>query len=277
MSINKQQIQELTFQIRSTSDCAVLAIILPEFLKAVQDLEKSIRKTTQDQLDKILPLLKIPGLNLSKIVGWIKKNVIGQALPQLKAYITLIKDIIEIIQAVEDLVDAIAEIDDKIKRCLLTINPITQFKRDLEFMAAQALGRVDTIQTSINNIIQIPQTIKTNSLKDFIDTVDAGFDSIDSVASTILNTADISNVSPPTLVRSGSILTTTDAQWNQTPSDVSYQYFRIERGVVLELEGQNESTYTITPDDIGSAIKVKVTATNAVSGEEVFSNMINIV
>lgn len=70
----------------------------------------------------------------------------------------------------------------------------------------------------------------------------------------------------------GSVLTTTDGTWLNTPTSFAYQWKR--NGVAIS--GQTSSTYTVVSGDQGTTLTAAVTATNATGSATATSNGISI-
>jgi hypothetical protein len=75
-----------------------------------------------------------------------------------------------------------------------------------------------------------------------------------------------SNLQPPTVAgtaRDGETLTATPGSWSGTlPIDYSYQWQRCDGGGCADIVGATATDYTLTGEDVGSTIRVRVTATN---------------
>ncbi|HTX31453.1 MAG TPA: PQQ-binding-like beta-propeller repeat protein [Solirubrobacteraceae bacterium] len=78
-------------------------------------------------------------------------------------------------------------------------------------------------------------------------------------------------VAPPTISQSptiggtaadGQTLTASPGSWNGNPTGYSYQWLRCQSGSCSPVSGATLSTYAVTAADIGSQLKVQVTAVN---------------
>lgn len=85
------------------------------------------------------------------------------------------------------------------------------------------------------------------------------------------------NISPPTISRSareGQTLTADPGSWSGSPLAYSYQWLRCDTddGDCAEIVGATALTYTLTSDDAGSGMSVRVTASNLAGSTVASSN-----
>lgn len=186
--VNTEHIKELVRQIKYVTDCDSLKMIVKQHLDEVKSLIKASLQEQIKQLEKILPILKLPSPTPFSIVKWLGKLVTGTAIPQLEAYIKYVQQIIALATAVADLVDAISDAIPRLEACALEIvnqtkddikqtitNTIEDAVRDIQKMVgdevnefAKELG-LDKVLTAINDI------------KDTIDDVNALVNTISDV------------------------------------------------------------------------------------------------
>jgi hypothetical protein len=83
------------------------------------------------------------------------------------------------------------------------------------------------------------------------------------------------NTSPPTIsgtAKDGETLTATTGSWNNNPTSFEYRWRRCNAsGDGCKDTGQNKSTYKVVRDDVGSTIRVRVTAKNAFGSNDATS------
>jgi hypothetical protein len=99
----------------------------------------------------------------------------------------------------------------------------------------------------------------------------AGSTSIDSPA-VIPIPAPVNNI-PPFVTgsaTSGSIISTTNGNWNNSPTSYAYQWKRNASSIT----GEINNLYTLTDSDIGANVQVSVTATNLTGSASVLSNIV---
>lgn len=169
-------------QLENITDCDILLELIDEFVDEIFDI---LNDSIQEQLQILkqeLPLLDIP-TSITEIIGWIKRLVLGQIFPRLRAFIKLVKKIAETAAALNRLLQVIQSIPDKVERCLdaaqieLVTNIEIKVQGAIDSVTApvdDALNEIDLIQDGIENIIENPlnERIVTDSLDTFLETVD---------------------------------------------------------------------------------------------------------
>lgn len=170
-------------QLENITDCNILLELIDEFVDEIFDILKDSIQEQLKILKEELPLLDIP-TSITEIIGWIKRLVLGQIFPRLRAFIKLLKKIAETAAALNRLLQVIQKIPDKVQRCLTAgqTNLITRIeikvKAAIDSITApvdDALNEINLIQNAIENIIENPlnERIVTDSLDTFLATVDA--------------------------------------------------------------------------------------------------------
>lgn len=186
--VNTEHIKELIRQIKYVTDCDSLKLIVKQHLDEVKSLIKASLEEQIKQLEKVLPILKLPGPNPFAIVKWLGKLVTGTAIPQLEAYIKYVQQIIALVQAVADLVDAIADAIPRLEACALEI--VNQTKDDIEQTITNTIeDAVKDIQKMVGDEVNefaselgLDKVLKAiNDIKDTIDDVNALVDTISDI------------------------------------------------------------------------------------------------
>jgi outer membrane protein assembly factor BamB len=73
--------------------------------------------------------------------------------------------------------------------------------------------------------------------------------------------------SPPSIIGTaaqGQTLTAMPGIWTQSPTSYSYQWLRCVGGACWPVSGATSATYTVSADDVGSTLEVRITAANDV-------------
>jgi hypothetical protein len=186
--VNTEHIKELIRQIKYVTDCDSLKLIVKQHLDEVKSLIKAALQEQIKQLEKILPILKLPGPNPFAIIKWLAKLVTGTAIPQLEAYIKYVQQIIELLQAVADLVDAIADAIPRLEACALEI--VNQTKEDIEQTITNTIeDAISDIQKMVGDEVNefaselgLDKVLKAiNDIKDTIDDVNTLVDTISDI------------------------------------------------------------------------------------------------
>jgi hypothetical protein len=158
--INKQQITEITDQIRNTKDPESLKLIIADHTKGLKDLTASVSKVQADILRDILPILSLPSPTPPSIVAWLGKLVAGTAAPQLKAQVKLTIQLGELTSAISDVAAAIQEAQAALKDVTGELKDLADeiqgdlgtIISDLTTTAAASLSSIGSAQTALNDI-----------------------------------------------------------------------------------------------------------------------------
>lgn len=177
LEVNTKHINELTKQIKNTTDCDSLLLVVDEHLKAVRDLFDDIKEEQSKILSDILPLLTIPAPTPQEIVKWIKKLVTATATPQLRAMIKYTKKLIQLTQAILNIIGAIEEAIARAPQCFTQLKGqlVSEFQAEVDSLVDSALGQIAESQSAILAIVDIGNSIPridTSSVQGFIATVD---------------------------------------------------------------------------------------------------------
>jgi hypothetical protein len=197
--INAQHIRNLARQIDNATDCEVLLLIIDTHLNAVLDVISSMIKTQADILSGFFPIIKPPGINPRKIVRWIKKFISGTIKPQIRAYLTMILQLIQLASALATLANSIANARTKLQQCLGETLPavlnqrINAAIRDVRAPLDNALLEIDLLQARIENLINVPLSarIDTSSPEAFARTADTAFRSIEAQLNSFIDELEI--------------------------------------------------------------------------------------
>lgn len=182
MGFPTDRVNEMTEQLEQITDCRALLFLIDDF---IDELSKMIEEFIKEQLQILkedLPLLDIP-TSIGQIIGWIKKLVIGRILPRLRAYIKLLKQIVEFVGALQRLLSVIQSIPEKIERCAGQVEQSILQSLESKVQGAidsvtapidAALSEINLVQNQLENILGNPlnERIVTDSLDTFLATVD---------------------------------------------------------------------------------------------------------
>jgi uncharacterized protein YukE len=158
--INKQQITEITDQIRNTKDPESLKLIIADHTGSLKELTASVSKVQADILKDILPILSLPSPTPPSIVSWLGKLVAGVAAPQLKAQVKLTVQLGELTSALADVAAAVREAQAALSDVTGELKDLADELQgdlgdvinDLATTAASSLSDIGTAQTALNDI-----------------------------------------------------------------------------------------------------------------------------
>lgn len=167
--INKQQIKEITDQIKNTKDPESLKLIIADHTGSLKELTASVSKVQADILKDILPILSLPSPTPPSIVAWLGKLVAGTAAPQLKAQVKMTVQLGELTSALADVAAAVREAQ-------AALSDVTGELKDLADNLQEELGAVvsDLVATSATSLASIGSA--QQSLNDIAGTTVSNFD-----------------------------------------------------------------------------------------------------
>jgi hypothetical protein len=275
-SFNTDHIKKLSSQVRNISDPDAVRVLVKQHTKQISDITDSIKDEMSKIASKILPILKLPSPWPPSILKWIKKLVLGSALPQLEAHIGFAKDLSKAASAISDITSAIGDLKKvlneikNIKSSVLgelndiiddTLGGLGDLGGALDDTLKSALGTIDNISLAMNTITGATTTFDTSSIGNFVDTVDSKLDALKASHQAFLDIAAPVVSSAPTIVGdaiTGSVLSANVGVW--TGDDVSheYQWYRGDQPIW----GATSSEYQLSAADEGSTVTCQVYAEN---------------
>lgn len=176
--VNTAHIHELAKQIRNSSDCESIELIIREHLKSTTDLISGIIQTQAKQLSDILPILSLPSPDPVSIVNWISKMVLGTAKPQLDAYIKYTIQLIKLAAATAELAAAVAEAGEVLAVCAVSApaNSLNSLSSQVNGQISGALTKVGTTQDLMGTIVG-PSMLKldVSNQANFVASVDLNY------------------------------------------------------------------------------------------------------
>lgn len=284
MAVNTEHVNRLADQIRNTSDCDAIRVVVDEHIKSLRGLITSTVRTQADQAAKLLPILSLPGPNPIKIVKWVKKLVVGQIVPQLSAYVGYAQDLIKLAAAVANLADAISDVGPRLQECAIqakedAVEAATNAISDeISLALDDTLTQINDVQNIVTDILQVANTniIDTSSVDAFISTATVGLQNIQDTAQSALRSGPLTLETSPELSGSliqGEQIEATNGVWTGADTiTYTYQWMRVINGTSATIDDANEQTYTPTVYDIGSSLKCKIVAESPGDAEETVSN-----
>ena len=170
LAVNIKRIRELTRDLKAATDCEAIKLYIELLGAEIKDLTADIKKEAKKILDKYLPLLNIP-LNPLKIIGWVKKLVTNTIMPQLEAYIKLLKQIIELVQAINEFIQAVEEVLPKLKQCAVDAveGELDDLRNEFNEIKGAIQAEVAKIARSISK--EVNDLICQSGIADLVNTV----------------------------------------------------------------------------------------------------------
>ena len=153
LAVNTKRIKDLTQQIQATTDCDALKLIVHTHVDEFQQLAKDALKEQGRQVEKILPIMKLPSPNPFSILKWIGKLVTGTAMPQLEAFIKYATQTVELIGAASQLASVVGQVAPRLQQC--AIDTVEEVKQDLTGEVKKAIDKeVDRLVNKIRKNVK---------------------------------------------------------------------------------------------------------------------------
>jgi len=159
--VNTYQIQALANQIRYTTSCAALEIVIGRALQQVTALIDGIIKTQADILADFFPILNLPGANPFAIVKWIAKLVFGTAVTQYLAFVQYTIQLIQLASALADLISAIESVSDVLANCSIALDPALILSGHLTTVNAAIATSLTGVQSKHNALQTVAGSVIT--------------------------------------------------------------------------------------------------------------------
>lgn len=191
ITVNTKRIKDLTQQIRQETDCNALKMKVKLLVDDLKEEAKAAAQEQKAQLEKILPILKLPSPTPWSIVKWLGKLVTGTAIPQLEASIKYVIQIAQLLAAVAELIQTVQEVLPRLKACALELKnetiadientidgEIAKIQKEIEDKINEAVcGALDGIGISVADIQKGIKTFQTaKQLVDDLDTLKGELD-----------------------------------------------------------------------------------------------------
>lgn len=189
LAVNTKRIRELTNDLRNATDCDHIKMQLGITGDELDGLVKDIKEEAKKLLGKYLPIVKIP-TNPLKIIPWVKKLVTGTITPQIENYIKLLRQAIELAQAINDFVQAVDEVAPKLKQC--AIDTLNDELEPVNALLKDAKGAIDKQVAKIAGEIasEVNKLICETGIGDLVNSVNDAIALTDQLVDTIKDTAN---------------------------------------------------------------------------------------
>ena len=117
MKVNIKRVRKLIADINKSTDCDNIKMKLGLTGNELKDVLSDLQDEAKEILKKIIPAIKLPAPTPGSIVGWVKKQILGNAYPQLMAYIKLLQTASELAGALTELSEAAQNAIPRLKQC----------------------------------------------------------------------------------------------------------------------------------------------------------------
>ena len=176
-----EHIDKVTSQIRSATDCQVLAGLIHENADSVRAATAAAAVEMAAIAKNFMPIIKPPGARPNRIVKWVKKLIGGTIMPKVRAYAKLAIELAETASAASRLAAEVAAAQHRLSKC--DEIAYTQIMLEIETTRQMVEAPLNT------TLIQLERA--QNDLQTVIDTtLDATFD-ISSVENFLASASDV--------------------------------------------------------------------------------------
>ena len=108
-------------EINNAIDCEVLKLKLGITGDELKGLLKGLKEQVKDIVDEIIPQGTIPLPLPSSIIKWVKKKILGDVIPYIKAMIQIMKAIIALLKAIQAFMKLLETIVPRLEACVKSI------------------------------------------------------------------------------------------------------------------------------------------------------------
>ena len=115
--VNTNRIRELTQQIRATTDCDSLKLIIKQHIDEVKKMAEDAVKEQIRAIKQSAGITSLPSPTPTGIVKWLGKLVTGTIIPTLEVIIKYTIQITQLIKAVTELIKAVKDVLPRLKQC----------------------------------------------------------------------------------------------------------------------------------------------------------------
>ncbi len=121
LTVNIKRVRKLISDINNATDCDSIKLKLKLTGDELDELLDDLKEEAKELARKYLPMIKLPAPTPPSILGWVKKQVLGDVLPQINAYIKILQTAAELIGAISELAQTAQNILPKLEQCALSI------------------------------------------------------------------------------------------------------------------------------------------------------------
>lgn len=169
LNVNIKRVRALIQDINNATDCEAIKLKLKLTGDELDELLDDLKEEAKDIAKKYLPRVSLPAPTPTSILGWIKKNVLGDVMPQINAYIKMLQTASELVGAISELAQTAQNIIPKLEECALSIVNEQLANAGIPLTAEDLLsGNFSGIQNLAESIIQAELDKITTEISDEI-------------------------------------------------------------------------------------------------------------
>lgn len=142
--VDIQRITDLINELNAMTDCDSIKLKLKITGDELNSLLGDLQAEAQEIIKTILPQMAIPAPTPPSILGWVKKNVIGDVLPYIEAYIKILLAVVELSDALAAFAQTMQNIIPKLQACALSLLNEQLACAGVPINAQQLLGAISS-------------------------------------------------------------------------------------------------------------------------------------
>jgi hypothetical protein len=155
LNVNIKRVRKLIDDINNATDCDTIKLKLKLTGDELDELLDDLKEEAKDIAKKFLPALKLPAPTPTSILGWVKKQVLGNVLPQINAYIKILQTASELVGAITELAQTAQNVLPKLEQCALSLIDEQLANAGIPLSADQLLSDgLGSVQNLAESIIQ---------------------------------------------------------------------------------------------------------------------------
>jgi hypothetical protein len=169
LNVNIKRVRDLIRDINNATDCETIKLKLKLTGDELDELLDDLKEEAKEIAKKFLPGVKLPKPTPTSILGWVKKNVLGNIIPQINAYIKILQTASELVGAISELAQTARNVLPKLEQCALTLIDEQLVNAGVPLSAEQLLTiRQGSVLILAESIIQVELDKFTTEISDEI-------------------------------------------------------------------------------------------------------------
>jgi hypothetical protein len=155
LNVNIKRVRKLIDDINNATDCDTIKLKLKLTGDELDELLDDLKEEAKDIAKKFLPAVKLPKPTPTSILGWVKKHVLGNVIPQINAYIKILQTASELVGAISELAQTAQNVLPKLEQCALSLVNEQLANAGIPLSAEQLLSDgLGSVQNLAESIIQ---------------------------------------------------------------------------------------------------------------------------
>ena len=155
LNVNIKRVRKLIDDINNATDCDTIKLKLKLTGDELDELLDDLKEEAKEIAKKYLPVVKLPAPSPTSILGWVKKSVLSDVMPQILAYIKILQTAADLVGAVSELAQTAQNVLPKLEACALSLIDEQLINAGIPLSADQLLSDgLGSVQNLAESIIQ---------------------------------------------------------------------------------------------------------------------------